>query len=52
MFSHLLHKRVGPEWLASNKTILVAGLAVGEGVVIGIFAALAALKNSLVSLPY
>ena len=50
--SHMLHKRVGPEWLSQNKNILVAGLAVGEGVVIGIFAALAALKNSLVSLPY
>ncbi len=50
--SHVLHKRVGPEWLQDNKNILVAGLAVGEGVVIGIFAALAALKNSLVSLPY
>jgi len=45
-------RRTGPEWFAANRNIIVAGLAVGEGVVIGLFAAIAALSNSLVALPY
>jgi hypothetical protein len=45
-------RRWGDEWFGKNRAIIVAGLAVGEGVVVGIFAALAALKNSLMSQPY
>jgi len=45
-------KSTGPEWFGANRNVIVAGLAVGEGVVIGLFAAIAALSNSLVALPY
>ena len=44
--------RIGKDWFKENKNIIVAGLAVGEGVVIGIFASIAALISSLVNLPY
>ena len=47
-----IRAKTGPEWFAVNRNIIVAGLAVGEGVVIGLFAAIAALKNSLIALPY
>ncbi|MBN1807632.1 MAG: OPT/YSL family transporter [Planctomycetes bacterium] len=45
-------KRWGNEWFQSNRYIIVAGLAVGEGVMVGIFAAIAALRNSLMSQPF
>jgi hypothetical protein len=45
-------RRTGQEWFGANRNVIVAGLAVGEGVVIGLFAAIAALRNSLVALPY
>jgi hypothetical protein len=35
-----------------NRNIIVGGLAVGEGVVIGLLAAIAALRSSLIALPY
>lgn len=47
-----IQRRTGPEWFASNRNIIVAGLAVGEGVVIGLVAAVAALRSSLIALPY
>ncbi len=42
----------GPDWFARNRNIIVAGLAVGEGVVVGLLAAVAAMVSSLISLPY
>lgn len=45
-------RRWGAEWFQGNRYIIVAGLAVGEGVMIGLFAAIAALRNSLMSQPY
>jgi hypothetical protein len=45
-------RRTGPEWFGRNRNIIVGGLAVGEGVVVGLLAALAALKSSLIALPY
>jgi uncharacterized oligopeptide transporter (OPT) family protein len=47
-----IKKRWGAEWFNRYRNVLVAGLVVGEGVVIGICAAIAALKNSLVTIPY
>lgn len=47
-----LRRRTGPEWFGANRNVIVAGLAVGEGVVIGLLAAIAALKSSLIALPY
>ncbi|KKL24061.1 hypothetical protein LCGC14_2419120, partial [marine sediment metagenome] len=44
--------KTSPEWFGRNRNIIVAGLAVGEGVVIGLLAAIAALRNSLIALPY
>ena len=44
--------RWGAQWFNTYRNVLVAGLVVGEGVVIGICAAIAALKNSLVAIPY
>lgn len=47
-----IRRRTGPEWFGDNRNIIVAGLAVGEGVVIGLLAAMAALGSAMVSLPY
>ncbi len=52
LVAQYIRQRSGAEWFGGNRNIIVAGLAVGEGVVIGLFAAIAALKNSLISLPY
>jgi hypothetical protein len=52
LVARYIRGKTGPEWFAVNRNIIVAGLAVGEGVVIGLFAAIAALKNSLIALPY
>jgi len=52
VLAQYIRKRTGEEWFRVNRNIIVAGLAVGEGVVIGLFAAIAALKNSLIALPY
>jgi hypothetical protein len=52
MIAQYVRRKTGPEWFAVNRNIIVAGLAVGEGVVIGLFAAIAALSNSLIALPY
>ncbi len=47
-----LMARKGGDWFQRSKNVIVAGLAVGVGVMMGIFAAISALKNSLHSLPY
>ncbi len=47
-----LMSRKGEEWFKKNKNIVVAGLAVGAGVMVGIFAAISALKSSFSTLPY
>lgn len=52
LIAQYIRGKTGEAWFAVNRNIIVAGLAVGEGVVIGLFAAIAALKNSLISLPY
>ncbi|HEX2973495.1 MAG TPA: OPT/YSL family transporter, partial [Tepidisphaeraceae bacterium] len=52
LVARYIRGKTGPQWFAVNRNIIVAGLAVGEGVVIGLFAAIAALKNSLIALPY
>ena len=44
--------RTGEEWFGRNRNVIVGGLAVGEGVVIGLVAAIAALRSSLIALPY
>jgi hypothetical protein len=47
-----IRHRTGDEWFGQNRNIIVGGLAVGEGVVIGLLAAIAALRSSLIALPY
>jgi hypothetical protein len=47
-----IRRRSGAEWFGRNRNIIVGGLAVGEGVVIGLLAAIAALRSSLIALPY
>lgn len=42
----------GDEWFEKYRYVIVAGLAMGMGVILGLFASTAALINSLVSLPY
>lgn len=42
----------GETWFEANRYVIVAGLAMGMGVILGLFASGAALMNSLVSLPY
>lgn len=42
----------GEAWYESHRYVIVAGLGMGMGVVLGLFASVAALVNSLVSLPY
>ena len=52
LFAMWLRGRTGAEWFDRNRNIIVAGLAVGEGVVVGLLAAIAALRSSLIALPY
>lgn len=52
LVAQYIRRKTGSEWFGTNRNIIVAGLAVGEGVVIGLFAAIAALSNSLIALPY
>ena len=47
-----IRKWKGEEWFNNNRYVIVAGLAMGMGVVLGLFASGAALMNSLVNLPY
>lgn len=47
-----IRRKTGNDWFAANRNIIVAGLAVGEGVVIGLLAAIAALTSALIALPY
>ncbi|MFB3890898.1 MAG: OPT/YSL family transporter [Phycisphaerae bacterium] len=47
-----IKRKTGQEWFGRNRNIIVAGLAVGEGVVVGLMAAIAAMVSSLVALPY
>lgn len=47
-----IRRRTGAEWFGANRNIVVAGLAVGEGVVIGLLAAVAALGSAMIALPY
>ncbi|MCW8131079.1 MAG: OPT/YSL family transporter [Planctomycetota bacterium] len=42
----------GTDWFESHRYVIVAGLGMGLGVVLGLFASIAALINSLVCLPY
>ncbi len=42
----------GHDWFEKYRYVIVAGLAMGMGVVLGLFASIAALVNSLVNLPY
>jgi hypothetical protein len=42
----------GEQWFEKYRYVIVAGLGMGMGVVLGLFASLAALFNSLVSMPY
>jgi len=48
----LIRRRWGSDWFYRYRNVMVAGLVVGEGIVIGVAAAIAALKNSLVTIPY
>ena len=43
LIARAIKRRTGPEWFGRNRNIIVGGLAVGEGVVIGLLAAIAAL---------
>ena len=52
LIAQYIRRKTGPEWFGANRNIIVAGLAVGEGVVIGLLAAIAALRSSLIALPY
>ncbi|MBI3831151.1 MAG: OPT/YSL family transporter [Planctomycetes bacterium] len=52
LIARAVKKWKGPEWFESHRYVIVAGLGMGMGVVLGLFAAIAALVNSLVSLPY
>jgi len=52
LIARWIRRRTGPEWFGRNRNIIVGGLAVGEGVVIGLLAAIAALRSSLIALPY
>jgi len=52
LIAKFVKRKTGPEWFGRNRNIIVAGLAVGEGVVIGLLAAIAALRSSLIALPY
>jgi len=48
----IVRRLKGPAWFQKYRYVIVAGLLVGQGVVIGLSAAIAALKNSLIALPY
>jgi hypothetical protein len=52
LLAMFIRRRWGKEWFDSYRNVMVAGLVVGEGIVIGIAAAIAALRNSLVTIPY
>ena len=52
MIAYGIRRWRGDEWFEKYRYVIVAGLGMGMGVVLGLFASLAALFNSLVSLPY
>ena len=52
LFALWIRRRQGGDWFDRFKNVIVAGLVVGEGAVVGIFAAISALKSSLLNLPY
>ena len=52
LLAGVLKRWRGAEWFERFRYVIVAGLAMGLGVVLGLFASAAALFNSLVSLPY
>ena len=52
LIANTIRRWKGEEWFNSNRYVIVAGLAMGMGVVLGLFASGAALINSLVNLPY
>ncbi|HYF47761.1 MAG TPA: OPT/YSL family transporter [Planctomycetota bacterium] len=52
LVAHGIKRWKGEEWFESHRYVIVAGLGMGMGVVLGMFASIAALTNSLVSLPY
>jgi hypothetical protein len=52
MIANGVRRWKGDEWFNNNRYVIVAGLAMGMGVVLGLFASGAALMNSLVNLPY
>ena len=47
-----IKRKKGVDWFGAFRNVIVAGLVVGEGAVVGIFAAISALKSSLLNLPY
>lgn len=47
-----IRRKRGADWFDQFRNVIVAGLVVGEGAVVGIFAAISALKSSLLNLPY
>lgn len=50
--ARLIEWKAGKAWFGQYRYIVVAGLSVGEGVVVGLVACVAALSNALVALPY
>ena len=52
MAAWIISYRMGADWFDRFRNVIVAGLVVGEGAVVGIFAAISALKSSLLNLPY
>jgi uncharacterized oligopeptide transporter (OPT) family protein len=52
LIARAVRKWKGDAWYEGHRYVIVAGLGMGMGVVLGLFAAIAALVNSLVSLPY
>jgi len=48
----ILMRRTGKDWWNSNKGVIVGGIFIGEGIIIGIFAAILLVMKSTLALPY
>lgn len=48
----LIERRMGKEWFAANRTVMVAGIFTGEGLIVALSTAIALIARSMWAMPY